>query len=79
MKAEFYLNAAFEPVLLDSDARLEPLPASTGERRVRRYRVMLSENSRRLTISYSGKIAQAEHRYELGHVGPEGTYLGDGR
>ncbi len=73
--ADFYLNAAFEPVLLDSKARLEPVPASPLKRRVRQYRVRLAEGSNSLTISYSGKIAQAEQSYELGHVGPEGAYL----
>jgi aminopeptidase N len=72
---DFYLNAAFESVLLDSNARLEPVPASPVKERVRQYRVRLPEDSDRLTISYSGKIAQAGQSYELGHIGLEGAYL----
>jgi aminopeptidase N len=73
--AAFYLNAAFDPVPHDSNSRLEPVPAPPGKGRLRRYRVKLSENSDTLTIGYSGKIAQADQRYALGHIGMEGVYL----
>ncbi len=72
--ADFYLNAAFEPALVDSTAALEPVPASTSKR-LRRYRVRLAEDSNRLTLSYSGNIAQADGAYDRGHIGAEGIYL----
>ncbi len=72
--ADLYLNAAFEPVLIDSTAALKLLPASKSKN-LRRYRVRLAEDSNMLTLSYSGKIAQADGAYELGHVGDEGVYL----
>jgi aminopeptidase N len=72
---DFYLNEAFEPVLLDSDTALDAVPASPEGGRLRRYRGLLSENSGSLTISYSGKMAQAGKDYALGHVGTEGVYL----
>ena len=72
---DFYLNSAFEPVLTDSNAALEPVLASPIINPVRRYRVRLAEDSSTLTLSYSGKMVQADGRYEGGHVGTEGVYL----
>ncbi len=72
---DFYLNSAFEPVLTDSNAALEPVLASPVINPVRRYRVRLAEDSSTLTLSYSGKMVQADGRYEGGHVGTEGVYL----
>ncbi len=71
---DFYLSAAFEPVLVDSTAALEPAPASASNA-LRRYRLRLAEDSNSLTLSYSGRIAQANGVYERGHVGAEGVYL----
>lgn len=72
---DFYLNAAFEPRLSDSTARLEPVLSSLMKEPVRRHRIRFSDDSNTLTLSYSGKITQADGAYELGHIGPEGVYL----
>jgi aminopeptidase N len=71
---DFFLNAAFEPSLGDTRARLELLAAATPKR-VRGYRVHLASDSPTLTIMYTGKLAQSEGAYEFGHIGPEGVFL----
>jgi hypothetical protein len=71
---DFFLNAAFEPSLGDTTAKLELLAAPTP-RRVRGYRVHLAGAPPTLTIIYSGKLAQSEGAYEFGHIGPEGVFL----
>jgi hypothetical protein len=73
---DFYLNAAFEPSLGDTAARLELL-AAAAPKRLRGYRVHLAGDARTLTVMYTGKLAQSEGTYELGHIGPEGVYLGE--
>jgi len=71
---DFFLNAAFEPSLGDTSARLELLAAATPKR-VRGYRVHLAGDPPTLTIMYTGKLAQSEGTYEFGHIGPEGVFL----
>jgi hypothetical protein len=71
---DFFLNAAFEPSLGDTTARLEPL-AAAAHQRLRGYRVHLTRDARALTIMYKGVLAQSEGAYEFGHIGPEGVFL----
>ncbi|HSS65667.1 MAG TPA: M1 family aminopeptidase [Gammaproteobacteria bacterium] len=72
---DFYLNSAFEPALIGSNSRLEADRASAVNNSERRYRVRLAADSSGLTLSYGGKIAQADGAYERGHVGEQGVYL----
>jgi hypothetical protein len=71
---DFVLNAAFEPSLSDTAARLERL-AAVAPKRLNRYRVHLARDTRTLTVMYTGRLEQSEGSYELGHLGPEGVYL----
>jgi hypothetical protein len=71
---DFYLNAAFEPSLSGTAARLELL-AATAQKRLRGYRVHLADDARMLTVIYTGKLTQPEGDYKFGHLGPEGVYL----
>jgi hypothetical protein len=73
---DFYLNAALEPSLGDTAARLERLAAAT-RKRLRGYRVHLDDDARALTIMYTGTLAQIEGSYEFGHIGPEGVFLSE--